>query len=81
MQIHALTCGDRVDTKDLPYCGYIEPQWTLGVGHLRFYSECYIAPALSNWLPTKFYKYGIDLDLTCVAPNVNLTQSTILGKT
>jgi hypothetical protein len=68
------------DTEDLPSCGYVEPEWTLGTGRTRYVTECYLAPYMKG-TPIKFYKYNINLDLTCVAPNVNESLSTALGKT
>jgi hypothetical protein len=74
------------DTEDLPFCGYIEPAWTLGTGHLKYYSDCYVAPYMKDQ-PIKRYKYDINLDLTCVMPNItqragdiDVTYSTVLGK-
>ncbi|KAF2684888.1 hypothetical protein K458DRAFT_267526, partial [Lentithecium fluviatile CBS 122367] len=66
---------EYADTEDLPYCGYIEPEWTHASARTKYYSECYYEPYIEG-VPIKNYKYNINLDLTC-APRIGTDNSVL----
>jgi hypothetical protein len=63
-------------TEELPYCGYVKPEWTTTEVRTKYISDCYSGPGLSEH-DIRVYNYEIDITLTCRAKD----RYDIMGKT
>lgn len=53
------------DTEDLPYCGYIEEEWTSVPARTKYASDCLYTAGYNEHFMKRF-KPEVDLTLTCV---------------